>query len=143
MAPFFVARKLGRYVDLFPGAGGLIIGTLRAKLRRGLLRCDRRCSDATTTLTVCPDGISGADPDIFRRHPAAPSGIGQHGRWFKSNPGAGSTAATSGRPCAFGLIVGGPPCQGFSATGVNQRSALQRRDKCCRYRTSGGDTGTQ
>ena len=29
--------------------------------------------------------LSWADPDTFRGHPAAPSGIGRRGRWFESN----------------------------------------------------------
>ena len=128
MAPFFVAQKFGRYVDLFPDAGVLIIGTLRAWLRQGLLRCDPGCMDATATLTGVSDRhFRGQTQTLF-------VGIPQH-QAVSGGVVAGSNPITA----AFGQHAGSLSPSGHRQP--NWRSRTQPRRPSVVSLFSGGRRG--
>ncbi|MDN4484026.1 DNA cytosine methyltransferase [Demequina lignilytica] len=96
-------RSRGRFVSLFAGAGGLDIGLVLAGFE--------------------PVWVNEFDPSAFATHHESMARLREQRPHFRQDPvavlGDISTIASADLPAAGSadLVVGGPPCQGFSVAG--------------------------
>jgi DNA (cytosine-5)-methyltransferase 1 len=99
------------FVDVFAGSGGLSLGLLQAGLR-GLFAVERDAAAFETLRTNLVDGTTGyqfAWPAWLPKEPLAIENLlHRYADEVRSMAGA------------VDLLVGGPPCQGFSSAGRRQ-----------------------